>query len=377
MARKALSYDSRLLVVTSLLVFTGLLTLFSASLGHETPTPLYSGLLVQGIGVILGVLAIAGALFYRPFDYRCLYKKHYAVYFFLLAILIQLLVFSPLGLERNGAWRWLDLQIITIQPSELLKIAMVLLLGSLLVGYRKKLGNLRTVILLCLGTVGVVSILMLLIRDKGTLIIAALAAFSMLLVARITFWKLCFLACLGSASLVGFILFSGSYAEDRLVSFLGFEPNPLGADYQVNQSIMTIGSGEIFGKGLGNSIQKYEYLPEPLTDSIFAIYAEEWGFVGSCFLILLYVLFLLVALRIATQAKDAYGTYIVVGLAMLIFTQSLLNIMALVKLVPLSGMPLVFISKGGTSMASSLCIVAIIMNVSRVSQSGFRRIARK
>lgn len=373
-AYKQVLYDPRLLWVTLLLLALGFITLFSALLGVDTDTHLYLSLITQGVGMALGVGLVYMALYVKKLDYRCLYKKHYALYFFAFALAIQLLVFSPLGVERNGALRWIDFGLTTFQPSELFKIAVILLVGSLLVGYRKRLRDFKVLLCICLSTVGVFSAVMLLIRDKGSLVTTVIAVFCMLLASRVRFSHLFVLVVLSVTALLGVLALEDStYATERIISFLGINPNPLGSDYQVNQALMTIGSGEIVGKGFGNSIQKYEYLPEPLTDSIFALYAEEWGFIGSLVLILLYVFFLLCAMSIARKARDDYGRYIAIGLSFLILLQSLFNIMALIKLVPLSGMPLVFVSKGGTSILTSLLIVALLMNISRISLNTRRK----
>ena len=363
------------LVVTALLVTVGLFTLFSASLGYisKTGTP-HLTLVVQLVGLVLGGAIVYVFVYDKRIDYRCLYKKQYALYAFVAAIILQLAVLTPLGVERNGATRWLDLGVTTMQPSELLKIALVLLLAGMLVGFKKKLGNFKTVAILYASTMGIIAVLMVLIRDKGTLLICGIASIAMLVTAGVRAKYIAAIIVVGFASLVGlvFLADSESYAQNRIVSYLGLESNPLGADYQINQSVITIGAGKVFGKGYGESIQKHKYLPEPLTDSIFAVFAEEWGFIGSVILIMLYTAFAYTAFVIARSAKDDYGTYVVVGLTMLIVAQSFFNIMALVKLVPLSGMPLVFISKGGTSLVTSLLMVAIIANVSRISLTGRR-----
>lgn len=363
------------LICTALLVILGLSTLFSASLGYisKTGTP-HLTLVVQLVGLVIGSLLVYLFVYDKRIDYRALYKKQYALYAFIAAVVLQLLVLTPLGVERNGASRWIDLGITTLQPSELLKIAMVLLLAGMLVGFKRTLKDFKTVIIIYGSTMGIIAILMVLIRDKGTLLISGVASIAMLLIARVRLLHILTIVLVGFASLVGlvFVADSESYAQNRIVSYLGLESNPFGADYQINQSVITIGAGKVMGKGYGESIQKHKYLPEPLTDSIFAVYAEEWGFVGSVLLILLYLAFAYCALHIARNAKDDYGRYIVVGLTILIVAQSFFNIMALIKLVPLSGMPLVFVSKGGTSLVTSLLMVAIIANVSRVSLTGRR-----
>ena len=221
------------------------------------------------------------------------------------------------------------------------------------------------------STVGVVTLLMLLIRDKGTLIIVSLAALGMLLCSQARKKHILALS-LGAILSLGLLVgLSGSenYAKERVLSFLGLIESPQGQNYQINQAIATIGSGQIVGKGYGQSVQKHKYLPETLNDSIFAVYAEEWGFLGSVVLVFLYLTFAWFGLTIARTAREDYGKYVAVGLTILIVSQAFFNIAALMKLVPLSGMPLIFISKGGSSILASLLMVAILLNISRYTKT--------
>jgi len=319
----------------------------------------------------MGFAAIYYAIYAKKLDYKVLFKKYYALYFFIGSVFFQLLVFTPIGIERKGATRWLDAGFTTLQPSEFLKITLVLFLASLLVGFKKELKKFKCTLIILGSTVGVVSLLMLLIRDKGTLIIASLAVLGMLVISKVNKQHILILS-VGSILSLGLLIgLSGSesYAKDRVLSFLGLIESPQGQNYQINQAIATIGSGQVIGKGYGQSVQKHKYLPETLNDSIFAVFAEEWGFVGSTLLVLLFTAFAWFGFSVARGAREDYGRYVAIGLTILIVAQAYFNIAALLKLVPLSGMPLIFISKGGSSVLASLLMVAILLNISRYTKT--------
>ena len=152
---------------------------------------------------------------------------------------------------------------------------------------------------------------------------------------------------------------------DRLTIFLDPSRDPQGAGYQIQQSLIAVGSGGFLGRGFGQSVQKFEYLPEPIGDSIFAVYGEEFGFLGSALLIGLFTFFTFRGYKIASHAVDLYGMLLVVGIMTLIITQAFLNIAAMVGMAPLSGLPLPFISHGGTALLSVLAAVGIVLNVSK------------
>jgi cell division protein FtsW len=152
---------------------------------------------------------------------------------------------------------------------------------------------------------------------------------------------------------------------DRFTTFINPDADPLGSGYQIQQSLIAIGSGGITGRGFGQSIQKFEYLPEPIGDSIFAVYAEEFGFIGSVTLIVILVFLALRGYRIATEADDIFGTLLVVGFITIFIAQAFLNIAAMIALAPLSGLPLPFVSHGGTALLSTLASLGIVLNVSK------------
>ena len=167
----------------------------------------------------------------------------------------------------------------------------------------------------------------------------------------------------------GGVVLSKPYLRERVSTFINPANDPRGSSYQIQQSLIAIGSGGIFGRGFGQSIQKFSYLPEPQGDSIFAVIGEEFGFIGTVAVVVLFMMFALRGLRIAGHAPDLFSKLLVTGIITMITSQSLLNMAALVGVFPLTGVPLVFISHGGTSLAFSLLAVGIVLNISRFQRN--------
>lgn len=165
--------------------------------------------------------------------------------------------------------------------------------------------------------------------------------------------------------IVVLLAFSRPYVMDRIMAFVDPSIDPQGSSYQIQQSLIAIGSGGVPGRGFGQSIQKFEYLPEPIGDSVFAVYGEEFGFVGTVILVLLFSFFAFRGYKIATEAPDIFGMLLVVGFITLIVSQAFLNMAAMLSLAPLSGLPLPFISHGGTALLATLVAVGIVLNVSK------------
>ena len=171
------------------------------------------------------------------------------------------------------------------------------------------------------------------------------------------------------ALLVGGVIFTRPYALQRVKTFLDRTKDTQGASYQVNQSLIAVGSGQLTGRGFGQSIQKFGYLPQPTDDSIFAVAAEEFGFIGSISLLALYMLLAASSLRIGIRSEDVFGGLVATGIAVLIITESFLNIAAMLGLVPLSGVPLLFVSHGGTALIIALMATGIVANISKYQKS--------
>ncbi len=291
--------------------------------------------------------------------------RRFAFYIFLASIAISLLVFVPgIGFESGGARRWISLGIVSFQPSELLKIGFVIYLSAWLSGIKGNMHSFKYGVLPFILLIGVVGTILFFEPDGGTLLVIAITAGCMYIAAGAKIKNILTLFVFG-AILAGLIVWQKPYILDRLTTFLQPELDLQGSGYQINQSLIAIGSGQFFGRGFGQSIQKFSYLPEPIGDSIFAVTAEEFGFLGSVTLLALYMTFLVFGLRIAKHAPDLFGGLLVVGIVILVVSQSLINISAMLGIFPLSGMPLIFVSHGGTALAVTLASLGIVLNVSK------------
>jgi cell division protein FtsW len=357
------SLDGFLLIIIGALVAGGFLIFSSASLGLMAR----DGASFAGVATnqfLFGVLGGSILLFLMSNVYYRHWRR-YALYIFLASVLLTVAVFIPgLGMTHAGATRWLDIGFTTIQPSEFLKIGFVIYLATWFSGVQNKIDNWRYSLLPFVAVVGVVGVVMLNQPDTDTFLIMAISGMAMFLVAGARWHHLVLIGVCGIL-LVLVIAFLRPYVMDRFTTFLNPEADPLGSGYQIQQSLIAVGSGGVSGRGFGQSIQKFEYLPEPIGDSIFAVYAEEFGFLGAILLISGLVLLVLRGYRIASQAGDMFGTLLTVGFMTTIITQAFLNIGAMIAIAPLSGLPLPFISHGGTALMATLASLGIVLNVSK------------
>jgi cell division protein FtsW len=215
---------------------------------------------------------------------------------------------------------------------------------------------------------GLIGFLIMKQPDMGTFSLIVIVAVSMFFVSGVPITFLIGLSIFG-AFLFYFFVKLAPYRMNRILSFLDPSIDPQGIGYQINQALIAIGTGGIFGLGLGHSRQKFNYLPEPVGDSIFAITAEELGFVGASFLIILFFLLAIRGFKIARYAPDRFSQLVAVGIVCWIVFQALINIMAIIGLIPLTGIPLPFVSYGSTSMVFILMAVGILLNISKYSQA--------
>lgn len=361
--RKPKSVDTLLLGLIVLLVGVGFLIFSSASLGLMARDGASFGSVAFNqfaFGVVGGSLALLlmSNVYYRHW-------RKYAFYLFLFSLLATLAVFIPgIGMSHAGATRWLDLGFTTIQPSEFLKIGFVVYLATWLSGVHDKIKHWRYGLLPFSAIVGITGGVMLLQPDTDTFLIMVFAGMAMFLAAGAR-WRDIGTIVLGGILLLAIIAMFRPYIMDRFTTFLDPGADPLGSGYQIQQSLIAVGSGGVTGRGFGQSIQKFEYLPEPIGDSIFAVYAEEFGFIGAVLLIAGLVSITLRGYRTATEASDIFGTLLVVGFMTLIIAQAFLNIGAMLGIAPLSGLPLPFISHGGTALMATLASLGIVLNVSK------------
>ncbi len=297
-------------------------------------------------------------------DYHVWERK--AFFFLIASIGILLLVFLPgLGFEAGGAKRWVHLGPILFQPSEVVKLTFLLYLAAWLTkkghaGMRDfSYGFLPFVIL-----VGVIATLIILQPDMGTMGVIALLSCMMYFVAGASFSHLAIMMG-GGVAFFFLLLKAAPYRMERFTIFLNPALDPLGSGYHINQALLAIGSGGLFGRGFGLSRQKYNYLPEVVGDSIFAVISEELGFLIAIAFIALLVFFALRGLRIARRAPDQFGFFVAVGIVSWFLFQSFINIGAMVAVLPLTGIPLPFVSYGGSALLVAMTAVGILVNISR------------
>lgn len=356
-------------IVALLLVF-GLVMLSSAGavLGFQRFGDSNYFLKKQAVSVLIGAI---GFFVMLRIDYRR--WRTWAVPIMIGTIVMLLLVFIPgIGPSLLGARRWINLGFTLFQPSELAKLTFLLYLAAWFERRDHALGDVQQGLMPFLITLGVVAGLVLSQPDLGTTIIIVLMSVAVYFKAGGSLRHLGGLVVAGSALLFLAVKLS-PYRAQRLTVFLNPSVDPLGIGYHINQALLGIGSGGLFGLGLGHSRQKFNYLPEPAGDSIFAITAEELGFVFVALFIALWLFFIFRGLRIAAAAPDRFGQLVAFGITIWLGLQAFLNIGALSGLLPLTGIPLPFMSHGGSAMIVSLAAIGVMMNISRQTTRSPRR----
>ena len=366
------SIDKVLLFLVIILVTFGFLIFSSASLGLLSRDGAnFSSVAFNQF--LFGIIGGSTAMFMMSnIYYRHL--RRFAFYIFIASLVLTSLVFIPgLGVSHGGATRWIDIgsSSFQFQPAEILKLGFIIYMATWLSGMQQYIKSFASGTLPFIGIVGMVGVIMLKQPDTDTFLIMAVAGTAMFLTAGGR-WRDVFAMGILAILLLVTIAFMRPYIMDRMTTFLHPERDPQGSSYQIQQSLIAVGSGGIAGRGFGQSIQKFEYLPEPIGDSIFAVYAEEFGFIGGIFLILLFLGFTFRGYKIATRANDMFGTLLVVGFMTLIACQAFLNIGAMLGVAPLSGLPLPFISHGGTALLTTLTMIGIVLNVSKYQKKNPR-----
>jgi cell division protein FtsW len=359
---KAIKIDRVFLISVVVLALGGFFIFTSASLGllASNGAPFSSETLTQVASLILGFL-----LFYCTSKIPYTFWRKYALYFFIASIAVNLLLFIPrLTLNHGGAGRWLQLGSFTLQPSEFLKIGFIIYFAAWLSYAKDKVTTFKMGMLPFLIIVGILGVLLLVQSDTFTLLFIIATGLGMFIAAGGRFMHILYMVLIAGL-MVGGVLLTRPYALARVKTFLNPAADSQGAGYQIQQSLIAIGSGRIFGRGYGQSVQKFGYLPQPTDDSIFAVEAEEFGFAGSVTLICLFLLFVFRSFKIAVRAPDLFSRLLVLGIGMLIIVESFANIASLMGIIPLSGKPLLFVSHGGTALLIILATVGIIANVSK------------
>ncbi|MDQ6714201.1 MAG: putative lipid II flippase FtsW [Candidatus Dormibacteraeota bacterium] len=357
--------DRALLLAVGALTAFGLVMVFSASevqgwLWFHNPAYYFER---QLIWLALGVVLLwAGA----HIDYHRL--RPLAGPLVGATVVLMVLVLLPhFGVEVNGARRWLRLGPMQMQPAELAKVASIIFMALWLERHRERIGSLEDGVVPFLALLGLVTLLVILERDLGTTLIVAGILLSQFLVAGGRKRHVLLLLLIVGLCLYVFIRME-PYRLHRILAFVDPWADPLNTGFQAIQSVVALGSGGITGLGLGHSIQKYQWLPFAHTDFIFAIVGEETGLFGTTVVLALFGLFTYRGYRVALKAPDAFGSLLACGVTTWIAFQALVNIAAVTVTLPTTGIPLPFISYGGSSLAITLLAVGILMNVSTQSE---------
>ncbi|MBI4093852.1 cell division protein FtsW [Candidatus Kaiserbacteria bacterium] len=360
--RRALSVDKPLLLIVATLVVCGGLIFASAVFGLLARGGLnMSGIaLKQALWIGVGILAL---LIASRLDYKL--WRRLAPYVYVLALALTAAVFIPgIGFEHGGGRRWLSLAGFTAQPSEFLKVAAIIMAAAYFATIRAKIADLRWglggLALILAAPVGI----LLIQPDLGTLGVITISVLVVFFAAGARFRDVLLVALIGVLTVLVLSTVT-PYVRDRVEIFLNPSRSPQAEGYQIRQSLIAIGSGGLAGRGFGQSVQKFTYLPEPMGDSIFAVAAEEFGFIGSIALIGAFLSLALRGFNVAARAGEQFGGLLAIGISTYLVAEAFINIGAMLGLAPLTGIPLTFISQGGSAMLASLGSAGILLSVSR------------
>ncbi|MFD3258504.1 stage V sporulation protein E [Paenibacillus lentus] len=316
--------------------------------------------------LLFAVLGLAAMFFMMNLDYRHLRK--YAKLGLLGCFALLIIVLIPgIGVVRGGARSWLGISSFGIQPSEFMKLGMILFLSYWLSKEDYKIAMFTKGLLPPLGIMGLAFGLIMLQPDLGTGTVMMGASLLIVFTAGARIKHLAGLAAVGVLGFVGLIL-AAPYRLQRITAFLDPWSDPLGAGYQIIQSLYAIGPGGLAGLGLGMSRQKYSYVPEPQTDFIFSILSEELGFIGGLLVLLLFLILVWRGMRVAMTVEDSFGSLLAVGIVGMVAVQVVINIGVVIGLMPVTGITLPLISYGGSSLTLMLTALGILLNLSRYAR---------
>jgi cell division protein FtsW len=365
---KGKKVDRFFLIIILLLLALGVAMFVSASLGilAKNTKTFYSVLFSQ---LVLGLgIGFVGMYFCSKINYK--FWRRFSFLFFIGAILLTAAVFIPsLGWSHGGAERWIQLgPIPSFQPVEFLKFAFVVYFAAWLSWAKSRVQDFRFGVLPFVIMIGIIAVVLLKQPDTKSFILITVTGISMLFISSVPI-KYILGTILGAVFLFGALVYFTPYLQERVKTFIDPAQDAKGSSYQIQQSLIALGSGGVFGRGFGQSIQKFSYLPEPQGDSIFAVLGEELGFVGVTITIFLYLLFILRGFYIGNRTPDAFSGLLVYGIVILITAQSFMHIASVVGVFPLTGVPLVFMSQGGTALMVYMMAIGIVLNVSKFQKN--------
>jgi cell division protein FtsW len=359
------SADSLLFTATLALLVLGIIMVYSASAVvafHDYGDAFYY-LKRQLIFAVLGIVAL---IITMNIDYH-VWKKASRPLLIIGFILLIIVLIPGIGVVRGGARSWLGISSFGIQPSEFIKMAVIVYLAKMLSNEPSHITQFLRGLIPPLLIMGIAFGLIMLQPDLGTGVVLAGASLLMIYIAGARMLHLSMLGFTGIAGFVGLII-AEPYRLKRITGFLDPWKYPLDEGYQIIQSLYAIGPGGLVGLGLGMSRQKYSYLPEPQTDFIFSIAAEELGFIGGALIILLFTLLIWRGLRTAIAAPDKFGSLLAAGIVGMIAVQVIINIGVVIGMFPVTGITLPLISAGGSSLTLMLTAIGILLNISRYAR---------
>ena len=364
--------DFTLVITVLLLLSLGLVMVLSAS----SPTSLqkydnsYYFFLRQLIFAAL--VGLIGMYFVSRIDYRIYQKFYKQAWWLSIILLVVVLIF---GTDSHGAKRWIDLKIITFQPSEIVKFLMIIFYSGILVKNRNELGKFGKGLVKHVLFLAPIIGLLLLEPHVSTSMVIIIMCCVMMIMAGCKFWQflLSGIVALGGVGTIATVLYLSNawfqkqfqYIVTRFITFTDPWKDATGKGWQVIQSLYAIGSGGLFGAGLGDSKQKYLYLSEPHNDFIFAVLAEELGFVGCILVFVLFAVFIWRGILIAMKSPDMFGSLVAIGITTLVGVQVIINVAVVTSSMPVTGMQLPFFSYGGTALFLLLCEVGVLLSISR------------
>lgn len=357
-------YNKLLLLAVILISLFGLLMIYSSSniwAEYKYNDP-YKYLKSQAIFLIIGYILM---IIISKFPYQN-YKKLANIIFLTCTIMLILVLIPGIGTVRNGSRSWFGIGSLGLQPSEFAKLGLIIFTSKYLANNTKELKNIKKGVLPILGVLLLIFGLIMLEPDFGTGVVIVMTIIVLLFISGV---KINFFIKIGILGLLGVIILIliATYRLERIISFINPWTDPLGSGFQIIQSLYAIGPGGLLGLGFGNSIQKHFYLPEPQTDFIFAIISEEFGFLGVLIISTLFITIIYSGLKISMRCQDNFGKFLAFGITFGLAFQTILNLMVVVGLLPVTGVTLPFLSYGGSSLLISLINIGILLNIDKNS----------
>lgn len=363
MTKRKASVDYPFLILALVLLITGLIVMQSASVVLSFNRAGSNGYYLFHQILYGGLIGLLVMVVLSKIDYH-LWQKFIPILLVASLVLLALVKVPGLGIEANGASRWIGVGPIVVQPAEIAKLVLVIYLAGWLTERRKQLHSLVYGLLPALAIIGLFSVLILWQPDIGSMLVLLTTGFIMLFAGGIPLRQLGLIVIVGVLALA-LIIKLEPYRTNRLVTFLNPDHDPLGIGYQIRQARLAIGSGGLWGFGYGGSRQKYSYLPEVMGDSIFAVAAEELGFVRLAVIIALFATFIWRGIKLSLHAPDRFGKMLAVGILSYFAVQTMINVGAIIGILPLTGVPLPLFSYGSSSLIMTLASIGIMLNISR------------